>query len=59
MERYAVFNPDTGEVLSVPNYKPDDGSYIEVDFKEVEGILLGNEQLSHYRVEFYKSKKVY
>jgi hypothetical protein len=59
MERYAVFNPDTGEVLSVPNYKPDDGSYIEVDFKEVEGILLGNEQLSHYRVEFSKSKKVY
>jgi|TARA_B100000586_G_C20062119_1_gene406743 hypothetical protein len=59
MERYAVFNPNTTEVLSLPNFKPTEGSYIKVDPKEVEGILLGKEQLSHYRVEFSKSKKVY
>ena len=29
MERYAIFNPDTGEVLSLPNFKPTDGSFIE------------------------------
>ena len=59
MERYAVFNPDTGELLSLPNFKPEDGSYIEVDPKEVEGMLSGDEQLSHYRVEYSKRKKKY
>ena len=41
MERYAIFNPDTGEVLSLPNFKPTEGSFIEVEPRSVEGILKG------------------
>ena len=47
MERYAIFNPDTGEVLSLPNFKPTDGSFIEVEPRSVAGILKGAELLSH------------
>lgn len=59
MERYAIFNPDTGEVLSLPNFKPTEGSFIEVEPRSVEGILKGTEQLSHYCVEYSKRKKRY
>ena len=59
MERYVIFNPDTGEVLSLPNVKPTEGSFIKVEPTSVEGILKGLEQLSHYCVEYSKRKKQY
>ncbi len=59
MERYAVFNPDTGEVLSLPNYKPESGSYIAVDTQDIKGILSGHEPMSYYYVHFSKLTKKY
>ena len=59
MERYVVFNPDTSEVLSIPNYKPESGSYIEVDPQEVKDLLLGVEPMSYYYVHFSKLTKKY
>ena len=59
MERYAVFNPATGEVLSLPNYKPTEGSYIEVDPEDVKGILTGQEPMSYYYVHLSKRTKKY
>lgn len=59
MERYVVFNPDTSEVLSIPNYKPESGSYIEVDPQEVRGLLLGVEPMSYYYVHYSKLTKKY
>ena len=35
--------PTSGEISSIVNYKPTDGSFIPVEQKEVDSILTGNE----------------
>jgi len=57
--RYAVFNSDTGELLSVLNYKPENCSFIEVDPLEVTGLLSGEDQMSYYYVHYSKITKKY
>ena len=58
-KRYAVFNSETGELISLLNYKPKDCNFIEVDGLEVTGLLSGAEQMSYYYVHFSKIKKTY
>ena len=57
-ERYVVFDPTNGDVLAVPNYKPE-GSYIPVEEHEVKGLLSGQEPLSYYYVHYIKHTKQY
>lgn len=58
-ERYVVFDPTNGDVISVPNYKPKDGSYIPVEEHEVKGMISGEEPLSYYYVHYIKRAKQY
>ena len=53
-ERYVVFDPTNGDVISVPNYKPKEGSYIPVEEHEVKGMISGQEPLSYYYVHYIK-----
>lgn len=58
-KRYAVFNSETGELLSLPNYKPEKCDFIEVDPLEVAGLLSGEDQMSYYYVHYSKITKGY
>ena len=52
-ERYAVFDPVTGELLSLPNKKPTEGSFIAVGEDDVE---LPEEEIE-YTDELTEAKK--
>ena len=58
-ERYAVFDPITGELLSLPNKKPTEGSFIAVGEDDVKGILEGRESMNFYYVHYLKRAKTY
>ncbi len=58
-ERYAVFDPITGELLSLPNVKPTEGSYISIADDEVKGIIEGKESMNFYYVHYVKRTKTY
>ena len=58
-ERFAVFDPTTGELLSLPNKKPTEGSFIPVADSEVKGILEGRESMHFYYVHYIKSCLLY
>ena len=58
-QRYVIFNPSNGDVLSLPNYKPEEGSYIPVEETQVTGLLSGAEPLSYYYVHYIKKTKTY
>ena len=58
-ERYAVFEPVTGELLSLPNKKPTEGSFIAVGEDDVKGILEGRESMNFYYVHYLKRAKTY
>ena len=58
-ERFAVFNPDTGELLSLPNEKPTQGSYIPVAEEDVKPILEGRDSMQFYYVHYIKRAKTY
>jgi len=58
-ERYAVFDPITGELISLPNKKPTEGSFIPVAEDDVKGILEGRESMHFYYVHYIKRAKTY
>ena len=58
-ERFAVFDPTTGELLSLPNKKPTEGSFIPVADSEVKGILEGRESMHFYYVHYIKRANTY
>ena len=58
-QRYVIFDPSNGDVLSLPNYKPEEGSYIPVEETQVTGLLSGAEPLSYYYVHYIKKTKTY
>lgn len=58
-ERYAVFNPATGELLSLPNTKPTEGSFISVAEDDIKGILDGSESMNFYYVHYFKRANMY
>ena len=58
-ERYAVFDPTTGELLSLPNIKPTEGSFIPVADEEVKGIIEGRESMHFYYVHYIKRANTY
>jgi|TARA_B100000927_G_scaffold290491_1_gene289499 hypothetical protein len=58
-KRFVIFDSTSGEISSIVNYKPTDGSFIPVEQKEVDSILTGNEPMSYYYVHYNKTKKEY
>jgi len=58
-KRYAIFNPTNGDLISVTNSQPKEGSYIPVEEKEVSSIVNGTEPMSYYYVHYNKTKKEY
>jgi|SRR6056300_124053 len=55
---YVEFDPKTGNVLTLTSY-PQSKNYIEVDFKDVEGLASGREKFKHYNVLFNTTSLLY
>jgi len=54
---YAIFNKDTGDVLSVTNEVSDTDSYIPVAVSQVKSILDGKEPIRNYMVQYNTKTK--